>query len=253
MSTERKRTVPSIEQSLAIVRNVLAVVDEISPKTEMELDVLYAPVISLFWRCVRLQKAVLILLEAKFPDEAFALARSLFDDALLLEQLNQAKEHRAAMTYGWIRKSISEKEGLFREALRSRLSDDISAELETIVKEREQLELFAKARGVVKPRPFLVGRDAAFGFGRKEDYWSYCLAHELVHGSDAALALGRQKDDRGVFQYALHSDKPWIVATVAGFSARSLLQAATATASMLGWNCMERLVAVEKDINAFDF
>ena len=249
---EKNRTIPSIDESLKMVRLVLAVVDEVYPRGEMELDVLYAPVVSLFWRCIKLQKSLLILLEAKFPEEAFVLARSLFDDALILEQMNQAKGDRAEVIYGWLRNSISEKEGLFREAFRSRLSDDVSNELESVVNEREQLEIFARMRGVKKPRPLLTARDAAFNFGRKKDYWSYCLAHEMVHGSDAALSLGRQRDNQGVFQYTLQSDKPWIVAAVSGFSARSLLQVSKATASMLGWDCMELLATVESEVSAFD-
>ena len=219
----------------------------------MTLDLVFAPIITLFWRSFSLQSAILILLKSAHAEEGFALSRSLFDDALMLHELSVSGDGLCEYILEWNRHSVTEQEGLMKEARRLNFPGDHEAELTRLAGERRKLEEFASKRGITRGRRFLSPKDAAAKFGRNDDFWMYRLAEEMVHGSDAALSLRRQKKDDGSFNIESHVSAPWLIAGIAGFSARSLLQSLKATSIILKWDAEKRIEEIQIHVDAFDY
>jgi hypothetical protein len=242
----------SIEESIALVRLVLEMVDKVRPHGEIEAKTVNAPVLAMFCRAVSLQKAILLLMEKSFIEEAMFLGRSLFEDALRLHQLSAEPTDRGALILGWIESSINEKEGLWRVARSLGLHGDHDANLARVAEERSQLRIFAANNKVQRSKAFLSPKDAALKYGRREDFWSYELAHEMVHGSDAAHAYRRRKNDDGVYLYFANTDAPGPMSGTAAFSARSLVQATRAVAAIMGWGGADEIAAAEDTVEKFE-
>jgi hypothetical protein len=62
-----------------------------------EMPTHYAYILGMYWRCVRLFEATLLLLKSELPDEATIVARSLFEESLRLQQLAADETDRDAL------------------------------------------------------------------------------------------------------------------------------------------------------------
>lgn len=183
-------------------------------------------------RTIRFFDGIVALLEKNLPEEALVLGRSMFEDALRLAELEKSGTDRAALILGWIRSSITEKRGLIKDAVRIGFETDPEKLFTQFDEEERQLHAYAKSHGIGKLKKFQSVSAAAVKFGRPNDYWTYTLAHELVHGSDASFLYNRtQSTPNTVTFYGLTTD-PLIIAGVGCFTAMSLLQAGMATRSI---------------------
>jgi hypothetical protein len=214
---------------------LLTVLQQTVPKGPSEIRTHYVFILGMFWRSVRLYHGILVLLKAQLPEEAALLARSLFEESLRLRQLADEPGNRDALVLGWANDSITERVNLFRTAKAMGLDNDIDASLASLEEKRRELDTYRGRRGVGRFLPFLSEKDAAIRYDRKDDYWTYALAHEFVHGSDVAWMYGRQNiaaDTVGLFA---QTDNPEFRAGIAHFAAASLTEVAVATFSILGW------------------
>lgn len=214
---------------------LLAVVQQTVPKKPSEIRTHYVFILGMFWRSVRLYRGILILLKAQLPEEGALLARSLFEESLRLRQLADEPANRDALVLGWANDSITERVNLFRTAKAMELDNDIEASLASLEEKRRELDSYRGRHGVGRFLPFLSEKDVAILYGRNDDYWTYALAHEFVHGSDVAWMYGRQNiapDTVGLFG---QTDNPEFRAGITHFAAASLTEAAVATFSILAW------------------
>src|SRR5436190_14065033 len=76
-----------------------------------EIPTHHVYVLGMYWRCVRLFDATLLLLKAELPEEAAIVARSLFEESLRLQQLAADEADRDALILGWANGSIGERLG----------------------------------------------------------------------------------------------------------------------------------------------
>jgi hypothetical protein len=121
--------------------------------------------------------------------------------------------------------SITERVNLFRTAKAMELDNDFEASLASLEEKRRELDSYRGRHGVGRFLPFRSQKDAAILYGRKDDYWTYALAHEFVHGSDVAWMYGRQNiapDTVGLFG---QTDNPEFRAGITHFAAASLTEA----------------------------
>jgi Family of unknown function (DUF5677) len=191
-----------------------------------------AAVASMYWRTRRLYEAALILLKAQLPEEASIIARSLFEAAMRLMQLAADPADRDVLIIGWVGDSIQQREGLFRTAKSVGLASDIDEHLERFSEERRRLQAYAAGRPWKR---FHTPGEAARRFNRADDFWSYELAHESVHGSDAASLFSTRARGNERRMHARVSE-PSVLGAFAHFAARAMADAATATYKILGWS-----------------
>jgi len=227
---------------------LLQLVSDSPPTGEFEIPTAHAYIAGMFWRARRLYEGVLLLLKAELPEEAAFLARSLFEEGLRLQQLATEPENRDALILYWANASISQQQGLMETAKASGLDPDISEVSAALEERRRNLQEYAVRHGVKRRRQFQTVRDAAFRFGRKEDFWTYQWAHESVHGSDAMWLFARRK--RGVDTVALHAktNDPEVLSGFAHVAAKSMAEAADAAFTIFGWTAAPEFQQVVSDI-----
>jgi hypothetical protein len=214
---------------------VLELVRGAAPKAEIEMPTHHGFILGMFWRCLRLYDATLLLLKAELPEEAAFLARSLFEESLRLKQLDEEPKARTAIVLGWVNRSIDEKRGLMEVAKSIGLEDNIDLALASLEEERRKLRDYTARQGVTSLRAFRSVREAAIRYDRKDDYWTYEWSHESVHGSDAAYMYARRKVGQGAAAIYARTGDPELRAGFAEFAARSLTDATLATFAMFGW------------------
>jgi Family of unknown function (DUF5677) len=191
-----------------------------------------AAVVSMYWRSRRLYDAALILLKAHLPEEASIIVRSLFESAMRLMQLAADPTDRDLLLIGWVGRSINQREGLMRTAKSVGLDSDIDEYLRHFSEERKRLQAYAAGRPWKR---FHTTAEAARRFNRTDDFWTYELAQESVHGSDAASLFSTRAEGNTRRMHAKVGD-PAVLGAFAHFAARAMADATTATYSILGWN-----------------
>jgi len=73
---------------------------------------------------------------------------------------------------------------LIREAHMAGLEKSPDAVLAALQDEQVKLQKFGRSNGIGRLKSFLQSKEAALRYGRNDDYWTYALSHEMVHGSD---------------------------------------------------------------------
>lgn len=87
---------------LPLAEKIFQLVRDSTPKKLSDVNpAVHLHIIGMFWRALRLYGGVLILLKAELPEEAAILARSLFEEALRLQQLAADTKNRNALILGW--------------------------------------------------------------------------------------------------------------------------------------------------------
>jgi hypothetical protein len=220
----------------------------IYPGEIVEIKTADGYVLSLYWRTIRLFDGVVLLLKNRLPEEALIIARSLFVDALRLAEIGDAGEKRGALILGWANNSIENKKNLLKEATRLGLESDPTALFAELESQQKKLQSHRSRNGIGPLRSFLSERAASEKFGRSHDYWSYAFSHEFVHGSDFALTYSRKKRADGVLAVYDQTNDPQLSLGVACFSAKSVLQAAAATALTFNWSGIKAIEILETEV-----
>jgi len=192
-----------------------------------------AIVFGMMFRCIRLFEAVIALLRAGFLEESVFLWRSLFEEGLRLRDLATNPKTRNETLLGWFRSSIRQRKGLFLTAKHIGLDQDIGQQLEAIKMETQQLEERKKQLGITRDRQFLSVKDLAIRHDKKDEYWDYELAHEMVHGSDSAWIFSRQRQSDGTLAFHSRTPDRGLVSAFCAHAAVSLVEAQEATFSIL--------------------
>lgn len=202
--------------------------------SEIDVSHMHFHVLGMFWRSRRLLRGVIALLESGLPEEALIIGRSLFEDSLRLRQLAEEPENRGALTMGWVIASLEKKKGLIRAAHKAGLEMSPETVLDALQSEQVELQKYC-SQGIGRPKTFLPPKEAAMRYGRTDDYWTYELSHQMVHGGDAAWLFSRRKvagDRVGVFA---GTHNPAVVVGVARYAAGSLVEAASSTCRIFGF------------------
>ena len=215
--------------------DLLLLVDRSVPEEAVEVPVIHGYIAGMFWRARRLYEGVLLLVRAHLPEESAILARSLFDDSMRLQQLEAEPAHRTALVLRWAKDSIAEERGLLMSAVQCGLDTDVSPMLTRLDERLREIGVYAKRHNVKKARAFQQVKDAAFRFGRKEDYWTYEWAHEAVHGTDIVWMHARVAPTEGSAMFHGKTSDPGTLATSMQFAARSMADAASATFAIFEW------------------
>ncbi len=176
-------TAPTIGLAASILEEARLVANEVTipPIPVLPHD---SVVSHMFLRSVRLYDGICILLNGALPEEAMILGRALFEDALKLTEVADSRDSRAALLLWWENNSLNEKIDLQKVAKALGL-DPPWGDIKAANAYRELLAEYRHKWGIKKVRPFRDVKTAAVRYGRAHDYWAYCLAHEMVHGTDA--------------------------------------------------------------------
>jgi hypothetical protein len=214
---------------------LLALVQSTAYAEPREMPQHYGLILGMFWRCLRLYDAALLLIKGELPEEAAFLARSLFEESLWLQQLNEDAAGRTALILWWANRSIREKRNLMKVARSIGLDNDIDGTLASLDKSQRKLDDYAARHGVTRLRAPRSPRDGAVRYGRRDDFWTYQWSHESVHGSEVAYMFSRRKIAEGTAGFHAKTGDPEIRATMAEFAARSITDATVATFAIFGW------------------
>ena len=205
-------------------------------------------VVSMYWRTRRLYEATLTLLKARMAEESLIVARSLFEESLRLRQIAEEVQGRDALILRWVNASIEEKKGLLEVGKARGLYSDIQTGMSFLEEESRKLQQYARQNGVQSFKPFLDVKEAASRYGRKEDYWTYEWAHEIVHGSDAAWMFARRQIGDGSLFFNAKTEDDSLLSSIAHFAAVSFADAASATFKILSWALPSRFDEIVRDI-----
>lgn len=219
-----------------LLDRVLEASREIKPEGLSEYKTHDAPLLSLYWRCVSVYGAILLLLDQRYGEEALSLARSLFTDSMRLLQIAEAGDARSSLSLGWLNNSYEEMKGLFHKARQLGLDPDPSDALNYIAEQQLKLQNYMRRNNVSKLDKFRSPEDAAKRYHRQEDYWWYFLAHEMVHGSDAAFVFRREKIRANTFELFNQSPNPEFLIKVGVFAGKSMLDAMYSVSSVFQWD-----------------
>jgi predicted transcriptional regulator len=240
------------DQSWAAVERqaerLLRMVRAFAPKAEIEVPTHQVYILGMFWRCVRLFDAALLLLKAELPEEAAILSRSLFEESLRLQQLAADPDSRDALVLGWANESISQKVGLLETAKSIGLDDDIESELAKLAESRKQLQAYQVRRGVKRLQRFRSEREAALRFSRQDDFWTYEWSHESVHGSDAAWMFARRAIASGAAALHAKTSDRAVRGGFTEFAAGSLTEAVKAVSTIFSWPLPDELTQPLEEI-----
>ncbi len=210
-------------------------VKQLFSKTATTLVFEQVIVLGMMFRCIRLFEAVIVLLRAGLLEESAFLWRSLFEESLRLQDLAAHPSIRNETLLGWVRGSIQQKNGLFLTAKSLGIDADIDRQIEALKKKSQQLEARKTQLGVTRDRQFVSTKDLAIRHGKKDEYWDYELAHEMVHGSDSAWIFSRQRQRDGTLAFHSRTPDRGLRSTFCANAAVSLVEAQEATFSILGW------------------
>ncbi len=195
----------------------------------------YQYVVQMFWRSRRLYEAALVLLDNAQPEEAAVLARSLFEEAMRLMELDEDESKRDARIIGWANDSLQRKFDLWSDATACGIEDDPAPSVTLLQKARARVQLYAVRHGVTRFERFSSVKNAAFKFDRKEDYWVYSFAHQATHGNDGVwVAARRERPEGGVILNAKTEDAHTL-SMIADFAIQAMFDSMTAAYSILGW------------------
>ena len=204
----------------------------------------------MYWRCVSLFRSVLILLDNHYPEEALFLARSLFEESLRLMQLNDAGTERERMLVGLRAKWLQSQEHLFAtEAEELGLTEDASDVRERVRSQQGDLERYRKRKGLSRSKGFDSVKDAAIRRDRQYDYWTYRLAHKMVHGEDTAQLYRRNKVELDIVAFFSHTTDPDLLAGTGAFAARYIADAFYAAAGIFGWAVSSEVQELVEDLS----
>jgi hypothetical protein len=206
----------------------------------------------MYWRCVRLYRAALILIWHSSPEEALIIARSLFEESLRFQEMADDPAGREVLILGWLNRSIHEQRGLVREAASLGIEGEPEALLAKVAEQQAELDRYIRKNNVGSLRNFAQPRVVARKHGRIDDFWTYLSAHEVVHGSDFALKLSRKKLQSGTIGLYLTNEDPGLLLGVAAFCARSALLTARSAARIFGWQEPPEIAGLLDEIGDYD-
>lgn len=220
-----------------------------TPREVIELSPPDAHALGMYWRCVSLFRSLLILLDNNFPEEALFLARSLFEESLRLMQLNDAGTERERMLVGLSAKWLQSQEHLFAtEAEELGLTEDASDVRERVRRQQGDLERYRNRKGIGGSKGFDSVKDAAIRCDRQADYWTYRLAHKMVHGEDTAQLYRRNKVEVDVVAFFSNTRDPDLLAGTGAFAARYIADALYAVARIFGWAVSSEVQELVEDL-----
>lgn len=151
--------------------------------------------------------------------------------------------------------SIDRNRRLLRLAIDLGLETELtSVEADKRIDDRERsLAGYAQRHGATGTA-FEKPQAAARRYGRLEDYWSRELAHQMVHGNDAAMIYRRRKISPDTLVLANRTIDPIVVSATMCFAGRSLLLARGAASKIFSWgdehvlaSLLARLKTLEPD------
>jgi hypothetical protein len=141
-------------------------------------------IIALYDRCRSTFGAVRLLAQAGFGQEAVALGRSIYTEALMLMELAQAAEpRRVELVIGWSLASVDDLTGILREG--EAHGQEVAEELAVMESLRASLEEYAR-RHKVRTRPWRPDEKALARKHAVDGYLDFRMAHHFVHGSTFA-------------------------------------------------------------------
>jgi len=243
---ERKK-----QRIIDLLKRISAKVAGIHPKKVMEVAIADSYILGMYWRSISLFEAIITLLEKDLAEEALILARSLFEESLRLAQLAEAGKERTAFVLRWVNDSIKYKKGLIDRAIKIGLEQNPEQVIKRLEEEQKKVQGYARRHGVGRFKKLLSEGDAAFEFNRKDDYWSFILGHQMVHGSDATYLYRRHKlakNKIGIFSRTIDVN---IIGGIAFFAARSVLQATQSTVRIFNWGDTSDLEKLWDEVNNF--
>lgn len=220
---------------LGLLKHVADVVKHLGPTAEFQVDTIDAHVLGMYVRSMRLYEGVVALLDRDLPEEALVLARSLFEESLRLMQLPDVVEERRPIVLGWANESLDRAESLFREAQRTGLDPNVSEVLEEVKVQRTKLQGYARRHGVGRFEKFKPVDTAALQLGRSDDYWTYLMSHQMVHGSEIAHRFSRRKSADDVLLIFAKTSDIDLLKGVGAFAAMSALLAGQAAGRIFKW------------------
>jgi len=225
-----------IEDVLAPLHEIGREVQRLTGDGRLELQVSppRAHMLSKYARCPGMFHGIIVLLEAKHPNQAMVLGRPLFEESCHLRQLEQTREDADALILTWYEDSLRRQGELLHDAASVGLESDLDPALALVQKDQEKLDGY-RARHNVRRRPRFDIKNRALADGREEAWWAYKLSHQFVHGNESQHRYMRRRTEEGVMEIRTTSDDLSWIAMVGAFGADSFLHAYRAAAGLFGW------------------
>lgn len=218
---------------------VRVAISDATPTVSVELDSPESLVVAGIWtRCSDAFKAVCLLCEDLYSEEAMMVGRGILSDSILLEYFRREPGTVRERTVGWFRQALLYEKGLWQEGL-SVGAVGAQGKLREIDLELQELKQATAEKAVSKiPDEKTMARE----IGREKDYWVYKLCSNFVHttrqGIVRMVTPSSSSPDGWVFDN--ETPDPVNLVFVGETFSRAVLNAAISAFQLLGWR-VERL------------
>jgi Family of unknown function (DUF5677) len=188
-------------------------------------------VVALLVGCIRLHRAVSVLLAQSLGAEARILARTLLQDAVTLSYLHRHRNDLEKLALRILYQSLNQQRGLERQATSLGLARP-AGRLEAVEEDIGKVKKLAKDRGVAK-LPRLPDVNAMLHeLDAPQLYWFYQSDSHFVHSSIFGLAARLEWSDEERVKVLVESDASDLIA-VGTLAGENTLTAVIAAAHLL--------------------
>ena len=223
-----------VKECQQILRDTAAVVQQSRPSVA-DSDVVGVVVARVIDRAANLFEGVYLLLEDGQSENAFVLARPLFEESVWLLEVSDSDEStRLAYALGWWHEGAKKKLELYQQTLMydPRAATETPRLTET---EMQRIQGLAREYGATILKPPKT-KPLAEKHGLMVDFTKYLLAHQFVHGSLVAAQVRTSVHERNDNEtlVTIGAASPVIWCEDALFSCRYVLRATKAACNILG-------------------
>ena len=159
----------------------------------------------------------------------------MFTDSLRLAELAEFPNQRPRLILGWMNHSFHELKGLFHSAAKIGLDKDPAPVLAKLSEQQREIHLLRAKLGIARLGKFRPEGDAAKRYGRADDFWTFLLSHEVIHGSDAAFLFRRSPIAEGRMELFAQTADLKMVEAVGAYAALSMMMAVSSVSTIFQW------------------
>jgi hypothetical protein len=196
--------------------------------------------------CVRLGRGVRLLLSQDYPEEALFLVRTLLHDSTTLAYLHAHRSQLDALTYGFLRDSLSEERGLEMEAASVRLKRP-PGRMDRIRDDLAKVKALAEAAGIKRPPRLPSLKTMLRELNSAKLYWFYKKASTYIHSASPGLASRLEWIDEDHVAVRMEGTTEGIL-QAGWLTTENLLTAHIAAFDLLGWNELEEWAALREEV-----
>lgn len=191
-------------------------------------------VMALSVSCLRLTRAVQLLIHRELPEEALILCRTLIQDSTLLAYLHRHQDRLQALAYSIIWQALKE------DAALEKVADSLGMKSPAvrgprIAGDMAALQKEMKARNLTRPPTIPSIKNMLSELDARPMYWSYKKASQMVHSTTGLATRLDWDEQRGLINPNLGRDSETLYLS-GWMAAEGFMTGTIATGLIFDWD-----------------